>query len=67
MRELYHTRWIFFYGAENSNFNQAVEFLHWDLGQNLMTNNSLSINVESEGIFYENFNTAENFDNVLLL
>ena len=31
-----------------------------------MTNNNLSIHVESEDIFYNNFNTKENFHNVLL-
>ena len=69
----------FFYGGENSNFNRAVEFLSLsnenrefiafllsDLGQNLMTNNSLSIHIESGDIFYQNFNTDENFCNFLI-
>ena len=69
----------FFYGGENRNFNQAIEFLSpsnenrefiafilSDLGQNLMTNNSLSIYIESGDIFYQNFNTNENFYNFLL-
>ena len=34
-------------------------------GQNVMTNNSLSINVESKNIFYQNFNTNENFQSFL--
>ena len=69
----------FFYGGENSNFNRAAEFLSLsnenrefiafllsDLGQNLMTNSSLSIHIESGDIFHENFNTAENFYNFLI-
>ena len=32
-----------------------------------MTNNSLSIPIESGDIFYNNFNTKENFDNFLLV
>ena len=64
----------FFYGCENCIFNRAVEllslsnenrefiaFLLSDLGQNLMTNNSLSIHIENGDIFYQNFNTGENF------
>ena len=62
----------FFYGGENSNFNQDIEFvspsnenrefiafLRSDQGQNLMANNSLSIHNESGDI--QNFNTGENF------
>ena len=69
----------FFYGGEDSNFNRAVEFLSLsnenrefiafllsDLGQNLMTNNSLSIHIEGGDIFYQNFNTGENFCNFLI-
>ena len=69
----------FFYGGENRNFNQATEFLSpskenrefiafilSDQRQNLMTNNSLSIYIESGDIFYQNFNTNENFYNFLL-
>ena len=61
-----------FYGGENKNFVQAVEFLSpsadnrefvtfllSDLGQNVMNNNSLSIHIESGDIFYQNFNTGE--------
>ena len=39
-------------------------FLCSDMGQNIMANNNLLIHVESEDIFYNNFNTKENFDNV---
>ena len=69
----------FFYGGENSSFNRAVEFLSpsnenrefiafllSDIGENLRTNNSLSIHIESEDMFYQNFNTGENFYNFLI-
>ena len=69
----------FFYGGENSNFNQTIEFsspsnynrefipfLLFDQEQNLMTNNSLSIHIESGDIFYQNFNTGKNFYNFIL-
>ena len=68
-----------FYGGENSNFNQAIEFLSpsnenrefiaflpSDQGQNLMTNNSLSIHIESGDIFYQNVNIGEKFSNFIL-
>lgn len=54
----------FFFGQDNDTFVQAVEFLSSssknrefmafllsDLGQNLMTNNSLSIHIKSGDIF----------------
>ena len=69
----------FFYGGQNENFTHAVNFLSLsndnrefiaflisDAGQNIMTNNSLSIHIESGNIFYQNFNTNENFYNFLL-
>ena len=69
----------FFYGGDNDNFiracnflsinednNEFVPFLCSDRSQNIMTNNSLSIHIESSNIFYQNFNTNENFYNVLL-
>ena len=37
-----------------------------DLGRQVMTENKLSIHVESGDIFYENHNTEENFYNFLL-
>ena len=68
----------FFYDGENEDLVQAVEFpslsadnrefvtfLLSDLGQNVM-NNSLSIYIESGDIFYQNFNTRENFYNFLI-
>ena len=61
----------FFYGGDNDNFirgcnffsinednNEFVSFLCSDRGQNIMTNNSLSIHIESGNIFYQNFNTS---------
>ena len=41
-------------------------FLMSELGQQVMTENKLSIHVESGDIFYENHNTGENFYNFLL-
>ena len=69
----------FFYGGINENFTQAcyflspnngnrefIAFLVSDKGQNIMTNNNLSIHVESGNIFYQNFNTNENFYHFLI-
>ena len=69
----------FFYGGESDNFYRALEFvglspmnrefgafLMSDLGRQVMTENKLSIHVESGDIFYENHNTGENFYNFLL-
>ena len=69
----------FFCGGENSNFNYTIEFLLpsneniefiafllSDQRQNFMTNNSLSIHIESGDIFYQNFKTNGNFYNFLL-
>ena len=69
----------FFYGGDNENFvracnflspnednNEFVSFLCSDRGQNIMTNNSLSIHIESGNIFYQNLNTNENFYSFLL-
>ena len=41
-------------------------FLISDLGRQVMTQNKLSIHVESGDIFYENHNTGENFYNFSL-
>ena len=70
---------FFFFGVENDNFvhacnflllnednNEFISFLCSDMGQNIMTNNSLSIHVESGDTFYNDFNTSENFYNFLL-
>ena len=69
----------FFYGGINENFTQAcyflspnngnrefIAFLVSDKGQNIMTNNNLSIHVKSGNIFYQNFNTNENFYHFLI-
>ena len=64
----------FFYCGINENFVQAcyflspsndnkefIAFISCDVGQHIMTNNSLWIHVESGNIFYKNFNANENF------
>ena len=64
----------FCFGGDNDNFlltckflslsednNEFVSFLCLDMGQNIMTNNSLSIHIETGNIFYNDFNTKENF------
>ena len=69
----------FFYGGDKDNFVQAynflslnednnefISFLCSDNGHNIMVNNSLSIHTESGSIFYQNFNTNENFYSFLL-
>ena len=69
----------FFQGGSNENFVQAynllspnnvnrkfIDFLLSDTGQNIVTYNSLSIHVESGNIFYQNFNTNENFYSFLM-
>ena len=63
----------FSYGGNNNNFVRAcnilslnedsyvfIYFLCLDHGQNIMTNTSLSIHIESGNIFYQSFNTNEN-------
>ena len=50
----------------SENNNEFVSFLSSDMGQNIMTNNSLSIQIETGYIFYNDFNTKENFYNFLL-
>ena len=69
----------FFYCGINENFVQAcyflspsndnrefIAFLSSDFGQNIMTDNSLSIHVESGNILYQNLNTNEIFYSFLL-
>ena len=69
----------FFYGSESQKFTEALEFLGLssinrefaafilsDLGRKTMTQNKLSIHVESGDIFYNNHNTEENFYSFLL-
>ena len=50
----------------NEDNNEFVSFLSLDTVQNIMTNNSLSIYIESGDIFYDNFNTNESFYSFLL-
>ena len=73
-------RIYFFYGRESEQFVNALEFIGLspinrefsaflisDLGRKTMTQNKLSIHVESGDIFYDNHNnTGENFYNFLL-
>ena len=69
----------FFYGGDSQQFVDALEFIGLspinrefvtfllsDLGRQTMTQNKLSIHVESGDIFYDNHNTEENFYNFLL-
>ena len=69
----------FFFGGETENFvnacnflslntdnNEFISFLCSDIGQNIITNNSLLRHVESRDIFYNDFDTKENFYNYLL-
>ena len=69
----------FFYGGDSEQFVQALEFIGLslfnrefaafllsNLGLKTMTQNKLSIHVESGEIFYHNHNTGENFNNFLL-
>ena len=69
----------FFYGGDSEQFVQALEFIGLslfsrefaafllsNLGLKTMTQNKLSIYVESGEIFYHNHNTGENFNNFLL-
>ena len=46
--------------------NEFVSFLRSETDQNIMTNNSLWIHIESRNIFYDNFNTNENLCSFLL-
>ena len=69
----------FFYGGDSQNFVDALEFIGLspinrefatfllsDLGRQTITQNKLSIHVESGDIFYDNRNTEENFYSLLL-
>ena len=69
----------FFYAGINENFIQAcyflspnndnrefIAFLVSGDGPNVMTNNNVSVNVESGNIFYQNFNTNETFYSFLI-
>ena len=69
----------FFYGGDSQQFVDALEFIGLspinrgfaafslsDLGRQTMTQNKLSIHVESGDIFYDNHNTYKNFYSFLL-
>ena len=69
----------FFYGGESEQFVNALEFIGLspikrkfgafllsNLGRQIMTQNRLSIHVESGDLFYNNHNTGENFYSFLL-
>ena len=69
----------FFYGGDSDEFVEALKFigiqgqnrefatfLMSDKGRRVMTQNKLSIHVETGDIFYDNHNTEENFYNFLL-
>ena len=52
--------------SPNNDNREFIAFLASDEGQNILTNNNLSIHVESGNIFYRNFNTNENFYSFLI-
>ena len=63
---------FFFLNACNSigideDSNEFVFFLCSDIGQNMMTDNSLSIDNRKQKYFYDNFNTNENLYKFLLV
>ena len=68
----------FVYGGESENFVKALEFIGLspinrefgafllsDIGRQVMTENKLSIHVESGDVFYNNHNMGQNFYNFL--
>ena len=70
---------FFFYGGDSDQFNNALEFLGLspinrefgallmsDLELKTMTQNKLSIHVDSGNIFFDNHNTGEKFYSFLL-
>ena len=72
-------KYLLFYGGDNDQFVNALEFLGLspinrefgafllsDLSQQTMTQNKLSIHAELGEIFYDNHNTGENFYSFLL-
>ena len=69
----------FFYGGDSEQFVNALEFIGLnpinrefsafllsDLGRKTMTQNKLSIHVETDDIFYDNHSTGENFHNKMM-
>ena len=57
---------VFGHFLRDADTRKFVTFLLLDLGQNVMNNNGLSIHIESGNIFYQIFNTRENFYNFLI-
>ena len=70
----------FFFGGDNENFvnpckliglgednNEFVCYFCSDMGQNMMTDNSLSVHIKRGDIFYGNCNSNENFYNFLVV
>ena len=75
----FQTVFIFFYGSESEQFVTALEFIGLspinkkfsafllsDLDRQTMTQNKISIHVETGDIFYDNHSTGQNFYNFLL-
>ena len=66
--------WVFVYEQSGCGFEsrcnqenrEFIAFLLSDQGQNLMTNNSLSIHIKSGDIIYKNFNTNEKLYNFFM-
>ena len=52
--------------SPNNDNREFIAFLVSDECQNVMTNNNFSIHVESGNMFYQNFNTNENFYSFLI-
>ena len=50
----------------DSDYKELAAFLLSDLGRQVMTSNKLSIHVDNGDIFYENYNTGDNFYNFLI-
>ena len=52
--------------SPNNSNREFIAFLVSDERQNVMTNDNLSIRAESGNIFYQNFNTNQNFCSFLI-
>ena len=57
---------ICYFLSRNNDNREFIAFLVSGKEQSVMTNNNLSIHVESGNIFYQNFNTNENFSSFLI-
>ena len=69
----------FYFGGENNNFSlmcsqlglnkdneNFIDFLSSDIGLQIFGENMLSIHIETENIFYDNYNTNESIYSFLL-